>query len=66
MRKQRKKKLRKNNKLRVKKTKTNGSVKAFYTQHELLKIYLYLQTTFAAETHLAERQWLKEQLNMVK
>jgi hypothetical protein len=25
-----------------------------------------LQTAFSAETHLAELQWLKEQLNVVK
>jgi hypothetical protein len=25
-----------------------------------------LQTAFAADTHLAEGQWLKEQLNVVK
>jgi hypothetical protein len=29
------------------------------------KISVDLQTAFVAETHLAEEQWLKEQLNMV-
>jgi hypothetical protein len=27
---------------------------------------VYLQTAFAAETHLSEGQWLKEQLNVLK
>jgi hypothetical protein len=35
-------------------------------KHDLLEISVYLQTAFAAETHLAEGQWLKEQLNVVK
>jgi hypothetical protein len=35
-------------------------------QHKLLKISAHLQAAFAAETHLTEVQWLKEQLNMVK
>jgi hypothetical protein len=38
----------------------------FTLKHDLLKVYVHLQTAFAAETHLAEGQWLKEQLNMVK
>jgi hypothetical protein len=38
----------------------------FTLEHQLLKISVYLQTAFAAQTHLAEGQWLKEQLNMVK
>jgi hypothetical protein len=38
----------------------------FKLKHDLLKIYLNLQTAFAADTHLAEGQWLKEQLNVVK
>jgi hypothetical protein len=32
----------------------------------ILKISVDLQTAFAADTHLAEGQWLKEQLNVVK
>jgi hypothetical protein len=35
-------------------------------KHELLKIYIDLQTEFAADTHLAEGQWLKAQLKVVK
>jgi hypothetical protein len=35
-------------------------------KHDLLKISVDLQTAFAADTHLAEGQWLKEQLNLVK
>jgi hypothetical protein len=35
-------------------------------KHDLLKISVDLQTEFAADTHLAEGQWLKEQLNVVK
>jgi hypothetical protein len=38
----------------------------FKLKHDLLKISVDLQTAFAADTHLAEGQWLKEQLNMVK
>jgi hypothetical protein len=30
------------------------------------KISVDLQTEFAAETHLVEGQWLKEQLNVIK
>jgi hypothetical protein len=32
---------------------------------DLLKISVDLQTACAADTHLAEGQWLKEQLNVV-
>jgi hypothetical protein len=35
-------------------------------KHDVLKISVDLQTAFAADTHLAEGQWLKEQLNVVK
>jgi hypothetical protein len=38
----------------------------FTFKHELIKISVHLQTAFAAEAHQAGRQWLKEQLNMVK
>jgi hypothetical protein len=33
---------------------------------ELLKILVCLQTALALETHVAEGQWLEEQVNMVK
>jgi hypothetical protein len=35
-------------------------------KHNLLEISADLQTAFAADTQLAEGQWLKEQLNVVK
>jgi hypothetical protein len=38
----------------------------FTLKHDLLKISVDLQTIFEAETHRAEGQWLKEQLNVVK
>jgi hypothetical protein len=38
----------------------------FKLKHDLLKILIDLQTAFAADTHLAEGQWLKEHLNVVK
>jgi hypothetical protein len=38
----------------------------FKFKHDLLNIYLNLQTVFATDTHLAEGQWLTEQLNVVK
>jgi hypothetical protein len=48
-------------------TKTKiDQLRLFTFKHELLKIYLRLQTAFAAEIHLAEGQWLEEQLNTLK
>jgi hypothetical protein len=44
----------------------NESPNAFTLKYDLLKISIDLQTAFAAETHFAERQWLKEQLNVLK
>jgi hypothetical protein len=41
-------------------------LRLFKLKHNLLKISVDLQTAFAADTHLAEGQWLKEQLNVVK
>jgi hypothetical protein len=38
----------------------------FKLKHDLLKISIDLQTALAADTHLAEGQWPKEQLNVVK
>jgi hypothetical protein len=43
-----------------------GQLRLFKLRHDLLKISVDLQTAFAADTHLAEGQWLKEQLNVVK
>jgi hypothetical protein len=41
-------------------------LRLFTVKHDLLKISVHLQTAFAADTHLAEGQWLEEQLNVVK
>jgi hypothetical protein len=41
-------------------------LRLFTLNYDLLKISVDLQTAFAAETHPAEGQWLKEQLNVVK
>jgi hypothetical protein len=41
-------------------------VRLFAAKYELLKISVHLQTVFAAETQLAEGQWLQEQLNIIK
>jgi hypothetical protein len=38
-------------------------IRLFKLKYELLKISTDLQTEFAAETHLAVRQWLEKQLN---
>jgi hypothetical protein len=47
------------------KTKMN-QLRLFTFKYGLQKLSVDLQTTFAAETHLAEGKWLKEQLNMLK
>jgi hypothetical protein len=41
-------------------------LRLFKQKHDFLKISVDLQTAFVADTHLAERLWLKEQLNVVK
>jgi hypothetical protein len=41
-------------------------LRLFKLKHYLLKISVELQTAFAADTHLAEGQWLKKQLNVIK
>jgi hypothetical protein len=41
-------------------------LRPFKLKHDLLKISIDVQTALAADTHLAEGQWLKEQLNVVK
>jgi hypothetical protein len=35
-------------------------------KYEVLKISVYIKTAFTFETHLAERQWLEEQVPVVK
>jgi hypothetical protein len=44
----------------------NDQLRLFIFKREFLKISVDLRTALAAETHLAEGQWLEEQLNMVK
>jgi hypothetical protein len=41
-------------------------LRLFTFKYDLPKISVDLQTAFAAETRLAEGQWLKEQLNVLK
>jgi hypothetical protein len=41
-------------------------LRRFTLKYDLLKISVDLQTAFAAETHLAVGQWLKEQQNVLK
>jgi hypothetical protein len=41
-------------------------LRLFTLRRELLKISVHLQTAVAVKTHLAEGQWVKEQLNMIK
>jgi hypothetical protein len=41
-------------------------LRIFKLKHDLLKISIDLQTALAADTHLAEGQWPKKQLNVVK
>jgi hypothetical protein len=38
-------------------------LRLFTLKYDVLKMSVDIQTAFAAETHLAEGQWLKEQLN---
>jgi hypothetical protein len=54
------------NKTTKKKQRKMDQLRLFKVKHDSLKIYEDLQTAFAADTHLAEGQWLKEQLNVVK
>jgi hypothetical protein len=49
-----------------KKERKGNQLRLFKLRRGLLKISINLQTAFAADTHLAEGQWLKEQLNVVK
>jgi hypothetical protein len=40
------------------------NLRLFTLKYDLLKIYVYLQTAFAAETRLAEGQLLKERVKI--
>jgi hypothetical protein len=42
-----------------------NQLRHFKRKHDLLKISVDLLPAFAADTHFAEGQWLKEQLNVV-
>jgi hypothetical protein len=52
-------------KKKITKKKVN-QLRLFTPIHDLLKISIDLQIALAADTHLAEGQWLKEQLNVLK
>jgi hypothetical protein len=41
-------------------------IRLFTLKYDLLQVFVDLQTAFAENTHLAEGQWLKEQLNVLK
>jgi hypothetical protein len=43
-----------------------NQLRLFKLQYDLLKTSIDLQTALAADTHLAEGQWLKERLNVAK
>jgi hypothetical protein len=43
-----------------------NQLRIFKFKNDLLKISVDLQTAFSADTHLAEGQWLKDQLSVVK
>jgi hypothetical protein len=48
------------------KAKKLDQLRLLKIRHALFKITVHSETAFAAETHTAEGQWLKEHLNMVK
>jgi hypothetical protein len=54
------------NKQKIGKQRKVNQLRPFRLKHDLLKISIDSQTALAADTHLAEGQWLAEQLNMVK
>jgi hypothetical protein len=49
-----------------KKKRKNYQLRLLAFKQELQKISARLQTELAAETHLAEGQWLEDQVNMLK
>jgi hypothetical protein len=52
---------------RTKQAKAKGDqLRLFVFKSEFLKIFLDLQTAFAAETRRAEGHWLEEQQKMIK
>jgi hypothetical protein len=56
----------KTTKRKTRKQRKVNQLRLFKLKHDLLKISIDLQTALAADTHLAEGQWLTEQLNLVK
>jgi hypothetical protein len=50
----------------TKQRKKQSVGRLFIYNLEFLKIFVDLQTAFTADTHLAEGQWLEEQLHTVK
>jgi hypothetical protein len=52
--------------IRQNRTKKLDQLRLFKLKYDLLQISGDLQTAFSADTHLAEGQWLTEQLNVVK
>jgi hypothetical protein len=48
------------------KTTTKNQFRLLTLKQEFLKASVHLQSVFAVETHLAEGQWLEEQLKMLK
>jgi hypothetical protein len=57
---------RRQNEQKPTKIKENGSATVYYTQTWVIKNICTFRNLSAAETYLAERQWLNEQLNVVK
>jgi hypothetical protein len=55
-----------NKQKKTRKQRKMDQLRLFKLKLVLLNISIDLQTAFAADTHLAEGQWLKEQLNMVE
>jgi hypothetical protein len=51
---------------KTRKQRQVNQLRLFKLKHDLLKISIDLRTALAADTHLAEGQWLTEQLNVVK
>jgi hypothetical protein len=47
-------------------TRKMDQLRLFKLKNDLSKISVDLRTAFAADTYLAEGQWLKEQLNVEK
>jgi hypothetical protein len=53
------------NKKKTIKERKMDQLRLFTLKHDLLKISVDLQTALAADTHCAEKQWLKKELTVV-